>query len=538
MTGGDILLECLKAQGVRAIFGMPGTQNLALYDAFHRAGSGIRHYLVRNEQASTMMAGGFARATGEVGVALTVPGPGASNAATGIGDAFTDCQPMLLVTGGFERFMNHRDRSKLFHGLDQESFFRPIVRYFGRPQSASQIPQAVRAAFAAIWCGRPGPAVLEIPPDVAAEDGGNPCIPTRIVARFDRMPHPAAMQQAAALVRAARFPAILAGGDVIASNAMPAIERFAARLGAPVIETRLGKGSLPSDSPLHAGNSRHKRAKQVLAECDLLVALGVRFTQIDTANWRLPLPATLIQIDRDPSEIGREFPVAAGLVGDITPTIDLLLQLLGDEQPNSRSNERFASMLRGFKRPPVPLLSDIRAALPRGAILVSDITSLSYRGFDEYAVSGPREFLYPCHYVTMGYGLPAAIGAKIACPDRSVVALCGDGGVLMSISELATAAQYAISIVVVVVVDEALLAIKASQQKHYGARYIDTDLPPPDFVALARSLGITAFRAEAVAQFPNLLSHAIALGKPVLIEVPMASSAPEIMQQIPWLTGE
>jgi acetolactate synthase-1/2/3 large subunit len=538
MTGGDILLECLKAQGVRAIFGMPGTQNLALYDAFHRRGQGIQHYLIRNEQAATMLAGGFARATGEVGVAMTVPGPGASNASTGIGDAFTDCQPVLLVTGGFERFMDRRDRSKLFHGLDQASLFRPIVRHYGCPQLAAQIPQAVRAAFAAIWAGRPGPVVLEIPPDVAAEECSDPTIPERIAPRLDNLPNPASVQRAASLLRNCNRPAILAGGDVVASGAMPALEQLATRLGAPVIETRLGKGSLPADHPLNLGNSRHKRAKAVLAAADALIAVGVRFTQIDTANWRMTIPPCLIQIDRDPAEIGREFPVSEGLTGDLAPSIHELIQVLGESYQPAGWREVLPQIQAQHIRPPVPVLSDIRAVLPRDGILVADITSLSYRAFDEYPTYGPRDFLYSCHYVTMGCGLPMSLGAKTACPDRPVVALCGDGGVIMSIGELATAAQYNIAVVIVVVVDNALMAIKASQVKHYGGRLIDTELPNPDFVALARSFGVAGFRANNLGHFQTLLGEALAANKPALIEVPMADCAAEIMQQIPWLTGE
>ncbi len=538
MTGGEILLECLKAKGVRAIFGMPGTQNLAIYDAMHRAGAGIAHYLVRNEQSATMMAGGFARATGEIGVALTVPGPGASNASTGIGDAFTDCQPVLLITGGFERFMDGRDRSKLFHGLDQASFFRPIVRYFGCPQSAAEIPEIVQAAFTAIWSGRPGPAVLEIPPDVAAEDGGQPMIPARVVPRVDQLPDRAAVAHAASLLSSCQRPAILAGGDVVASDAGIALEQLAMRLGAPVVLTRLGKGAMPTDSPLNFGNTRHKRAKAVLTAADALVAVGVRFTQIDTANWRMAVPPCLIQIDRDPTEIGREFPVTAGLVGDLAPSIASLLQTLGESPHAGGWNELLPQIRTQHIRPPVPVLADIRQVLPRDGILVCDVTSLSYRAFDEYPIYGPRDFLYPCHYVTMGYSLPAAIGAKVACPDRPVVAMCGDGGVVMSIAELATAAQYDIAVVFVVVADNALMAIKASQQKLYGGRLIDTEFPPPDFVALARSLGIDGVRAGDLGHFRKLLADALATNKPSLIEVPMADRADEIMQQIPWLTGE
>ena len=190
MTGADLLIECLRAQGVSTLFGMPGTQNLALYDALYRAHAEIRHVLVRNEQAATMMASGWARATGQVGVALTVPGPGASNASTGIADAYTDCQPILLITGGVDRPLHQRDRAKMFHGLDQETFFRPITRYYGCPQSADDIPKMVEEAFAAIWVGRPGPAVLEIPPDLATAEC--PALPIPKQVEIDHSQRPAA----------------------------------------------------------------------------------------------------------------------------------------------------------------------------------------------------------------------------------------------------------------------------------------------------------------------------------------------------------
>src|SRR5262249_44345865 len=169
LTGADVLLRCLRAQGIRAVFGMPGTQNVALYDAFHRSGDGIAHYLVRHEQGATMMANGFARAAGDVAAAFTVPGPGAANAATGILDRLTDCVPLLLVGGGYDRPFAGRDRTKMFHGLDQQAFFQPIARFFGRPDAVADIPRVVDEAFQAMFAGRHGPAVIEIPPDLAAE---------------------------------------------------------------------------------------------------------------------------------------------------------------------------------------------------------------------------------------------------------------------------------------------------------------------------------------------------------------------------------
>jgi acetolactate synthase-1/2/3 large subunit len=339
-------------------------------------------------------------------------------------------------------------------------------------------------------------------------------------------------------LRNASRPAILAGGDVIASGAMLALDRFARRLAAPVIETRVGKGSVPASHPLNAGNSRHRRAKAVLAEADLLIAVGTRFTQIDTSNWHMRMPPCLIQIDRDPAELGREFPIACGIAGDLAQSMDLLLQLIGDSRLSAGWGDRLPDILASQARPPVPVLSEIRQALPENGILASDITSLSYRAFDEFPVQGPRDFVYSCHYVTMGCGLPFALGAKIACPDRPVVALCGDGGILMSIGELATAAQYEIPVVIVVVVDQALLAIKASQIKNYGGRLIDTDLTVPDFVALAQSFGVAGHRANNRDHLRQLIAGALAANKPALVEVPMVHQAAEIMRQIPWLTGE
>src|SRR5579863_9236501 len=164
LTGGDVLLRCLKAQGVEAVFGMPGTQNVALYDAFHRSGDGMAHYLVRHELGATMLANGFSRASGGVAAAFVVPGPGASNASTGILDAMTDCVPVLLVVGGYDRPIARRDRTKMFHGLDQRPFFRPISRYFGCPTTIDDIPRVVEEAFRAMFAGRPGPVVIEMPP--------------------------------------------------------------------------------------------------------------------------------------------------------------------------------------------------------------------------------------------------------------------------------------------------------------------------------------------------------------------------------------
>ena len=254
MKGGDLLIECLKAQNVRCVFGMPGTQNIQIYDSLLRCGAGvIDHYLVRHEYASTIMADGYARATGEVGVALTVPGPGASNASTGLLEAFTDCVPVLLITGQSESRFYHRHPSKMFHGLDQMSFFEPITKYCAIARTVEDIPRLVTEAFRAMRSGRPGPAMLEFPQDVILGEG-EALVPPRVQRAEDGEPDAAAIAWAAQRIREAERPILLAGSAVISGDACWELRELAEKLQAPVAVTRLGKGALREDHPLALSN--------------------------------------------------------------------------------------------------------------------------------------------------------------------------------------------------------------------------------------------------------------------------------------------
>jgi acetolactate synthase-1/2/3 large subunit len=307
LTGADVLLRSLRAQGIRVVFGMPGTQNVALYDAFHRSGEGIAHYLVRHEQGASMLANGFARAGGEVAAAFTVPGPGAANAATGILDALTDCVPVLLVVGGYERSTARHDRTKMFHGLDQEAFFGPLARYFGRPDTIDDIPRVVEEAFHAMFSGRHGPAVIEMPPDLAAEPVNGDVAVAPFVPRLVEQPAKRNdVLSAATRIRQMRRPVIIVGVDCVAAEACEGVRRLAERLSALVVYGRRGKGVLSDDHPLTAGFTRSKRVVDLFARSDGVIAVGCRFTQIDMLNWKTRLPANVVQLDRDKNELGRE----------------------------------------------------------------------------------------------------------------------------------------------------------------------------------------------------------------------------------------
>jgi acetolactate synthase-1/2/3 large subunit len=542
LTGADVLLRSLKAQGVRAVFGMPGTQNIALYDAFHRSGEGIAHYLVRHEQGATMLANGFARASGEVAAALTVPGPGAANGATGILDALTDCVPVLLVVGGYERPTARRDRTKMFHGLDQDAFFRPLARYFGRPETIPEIPRVVEEAFQAMFVGRHGPAVIEMPPDLAAEPVTGDVPVARVVPHLTEQPvDRLETLEAEAQIRRMRRPVLIVGFDCVAANACNEVQRLAERLSAPVLYGRRGKGVLADDHPLATGFTRSKRATALLARADGVIAVGCRFTQIDTLNWKLRLPANLVQLDRDRKELGREYPISAGVAGSLSLAIKELGDELDRRQPEidpEWPEIGRATHTEWQRDPPIPVLSQIRQALPRDGILSVDITSTGYNCFDRYAVPGPWSLIYPCHSVSLGFAFPAAIGAKIAAPGRPVVSLSGDGGFLMGCFELATAVEHKVGVVAVVVKDNCLSAIKGSQEQSFAGRTIDVAMHVPDLVALAQSFGAHAESTGTVDDLPGLIRAGLARSGPTVIEIRMEGRVDELIGIVPWLHGE
>ena len=537
MKGGDILVECLKAQGVRCIFGMPGTQNIQIYDSLLRCGAGvIEHYLVRHEYSATQMADGFARSTGEVGVALTVPGPGASNASTGILEAFTDCVPVLLITGQSDSKFYVKHPSKMFHGLDQMHFFKPITKYCAIPKTVEEVPIVVEDAFRAMRAGRPGPAVLEFPMDVITGEG-KVTIPPRVNRPTVSPPDAGDIRSAAKTLKRAKMPLLFVGSSVIHADAREELRQLAEKLNAPVIVARCAKGALREDHRLALRNSNGFLARQGMQIADCTLAIGPRFTSIDTRDWSFEPSRPLIQIDADETEIGREYPCDVNVVGDLKLTLQALIEeveVSEDDwnQPLNRLREKFAT------QPPMPLLPEIRDVLPTDGILSVDVHSIGYATFAEFPIYQPHTFLYPCIGVALGHAFPAAIGAKIAHPDKPVVCFSGDGGFMMGAFELATAMMYGINVVTIVVNDNALTAIKGSQQQSCNGRTIDTDLLNPDFVEFAKSFGAYAVRVNNPADFKRVLQDALEVNKPALIEVPMGDKQEELIGTIGWLQSQ
>jgi acetolactate synthase-1/2/3 large subunit len=528
-TGADLLVRRLADHGVRLVFGYPGGQLTPLYDALHRAGT-IRHVLARDEQAAAFMADGYARATGRPGVCLAVCGPGVLNAATPLATAYTDSVPLLLISGQIPT-AGAGLRSGYYHENDQLSACATLTKDRARVERVEALVPELDRCFAALTRDRPGPALLEIPLDVQRAE-----LPAGSADPLGTPPAPAAPPKAPAakdvaslarLMAGWQRPLLLAGGGVVSAGADELLVRLAERLGAPVFHTLMGKSALPGDHPLNRRLPWHQATSDLtnmgplmsplFAAADGLLAVGTRFTQAATGNWTLHVPPALAQNDIDPAEIGRHYPVTLGVCADARETLARLLDVLpgparspwAAPEPDRES----------WELPGLHLLAPLRRVLPRDAIIAADITRLAYSMLAQFPVYQPRTFLHPAGFVAMGYGIPAALGAKAAFPDRTVVAVAGDGCFLMSGMELATSVQEKLPVIVILINDGSLTLIKAIQQRRYESRYLGVDLRNPDFGLFARAFGVRAWQVDTDAGFETALREAVARKETGLIEV-------------------
>jgi acetolactate synthase-1/2/3 large subunit len=499
-----------------------------IYDALYREPA-IRHILARDEQAAAFMADGYARATGRPGVCLAVCGPGVLNAATPLATSFTDSVPVLLISGQIPT-RGSGIRSGFYHENDQRSACATFTKQqVCVDQVRSLIPQFDRC-FATLTDQRPGPVLFELPLDVQRAEAGDPAAdhpwPPVPAGHLAQNPEPADVERLLELLAGWQKPLLLAGGGVIAAGAEAHLAQLAERLGAPVFTTLAGKCALSSEHPLKRGLPWNRATSDLtnmgplisplFAEADGLLAIGCRFTQATTGSWAMPIPPGLVQIDIDPAEIGRHYPVTLGIQADARQTLRSVLAAL----PGPRTPWASPSPPREpWRLPGLNLLGPLRQLLPRDAIVAADITRLSYLMLSEFPVYYPRTFLHPAGFVAMGYGLPAALGAKAALPESTVVAVVGDGCFLMSGMELATAVQEKLPIIVILVNDNSLTLIKAIQQRRYDGRFIGVDLHNPEFGLLSRAFGVRAWRVETDSAFEVALREALASREPALIEI-------------------
>jgi acetolactate synthase I/II/III large subunit len=565
LTGGQMIADYLIAEGIEYVFAVPGHGNTALLDAFVDRKGEITVVPAMHEQGAAHMADGYYRASGKIAVVCTSIGPGATNTLTGVATAFADSMPLLLITGAVHTYMEGHgvlqeiDRP---HGNNFPRMVEPVVKRWWQPTRLDQFPLMLAQAFNTMLEGRRGPVLLDVPQDLQAEIGDyRPPSPRRRRPDGRIRGDQGAIERAVSLLSAAQRPVIVAGGGVIAAEASEVLVAVAEHLGAPVTHSFMGKGSMPADHALYAwpcGDMGSIPGNAITRQADVILAVGCRFSDRITSSYRpgvtfdIP-PTKLVQVDMDPFEIGRSYPVEVGTVGDARTVLeDIVVGLRAQNEPRDYHSSAYFAELQELKadwedhlrpmrttdyRPMTNsrALVELREALPRDGILVTDSSNPANQAFNEFPIYGPKTNIVAGGMSGIGFGIPAAIGAQLGAPDRPVVALVGDGSFLQTGTELAVAAMLNLPLVVLVLNNGGWEAIKDLQitlfgedralitdfRKHDGAKYF------AHVADLARSLGCAAEKVEDPAALAGAVSRALASDGPTVIE---AMSA----RELPW----
>lgn len=535
MTGGQALVQSLLREGVEVVFGLPGVQLDWAFDALYEARDRIAVYHTRHEQATSYMADGYARAGGRVGTCLVVPGPGLLNAMAGLSTAYACSSPVLCLSGQIQLDLIGRGRGVLHEIPHQLEMLRSVTKWAARAAAPAEIPGLIRQAFEHLQGGRPRPVALEIPPDVLAGHGEVTLL-TPSTGRERPASDPDLLRQAAVALNAAERPLIYVGGGIFAAEAWEELRQVAEALQAPVVMSANGRGALSDHHPLALSSLA---GRLLLPRADLVLTVGSRMVQ-PAVDWGLPAGATTVHIDIDPDEIGRNIQPTIGIVGDAKRCLTDLLAAIGGGASGGRRATRAAELaavrehaadLHFEIQPQASLAQALRSALPEDGLLVSEMTQVGYFARTGFPVYEPRTFFTPGYQGTLGYGLPTALGAKIARPERKVVSISGDGGFLFNSQELSTMKRHDIGVVAVVFNDNAFGNVKRIQQQQFGGRLIASELANPDFVKLAESFGIDGLRATSPVELEGCLREALATERPVLIEVPVGEM-PGITQRM------
>jgi acetolactate synthase-1/2/3 large subunit len=529
MTGAEALVASLAGEGVEVIFGIPGVQVMDVIDAIYHY-KGIRWITTRHEQAAAYMAMGYARTTGKEGVALVVPGPGALNTTAAIGTAYAASIPVLLISGQNESYTFDQNRGYLHQINSQLEVFRPLTKWCHRVAKRIEIQEAVQEAIYQLRTGRPRPVELEITSDVWTTSGETVLLERKSTSA--EPPDQKLIKEAAHLLLSANRPLIWAGGGIITSNASGELTHLAENLNAPVVTTNEGKGAINETHPLALGGT-HFGINPVSLQADVILITGSSFHRVGNP-WKPQQNQRIIQIDIDREEIGRNLPVHIGIAADARQALNAILDELPEEN-NSRWQKNDLDGMRAKVRAKweevaplqLSIIEVIREELKDG-ILVPGVNNIGYWCQLAYPVYQPRTYITPSYFVTLGYALPTALGAKIGNPDKPVIAICGDGGFLFAEAELATAVQEGINIVVLLFTDDALGSCLRIQQKRFNGRILGTCLRNPDFVALAKSFGASGILLGHANELRDALRSALAEDRPVVIQVPVPTMIP------PW----
>lgn len=535
MSGSRALIKALEREGVDVVFGIPGGAIMPVYDEL--LNSGLRHVLARHEQSAAHMADGYARASGRVGVCMATSGPGATNLLTGVATAYLDSTPLVAITGQVPTHMMGRDA---FQEIDAVGIYTHVTKYSFQPQRPEEIPWTVRAAFFLASTGRTGPVHIDLPKDVQTGEA-EMAFPDAVEIRGYRPyvpPDPAAVARALDMLLESERPIILAGGGVIKSGAHDYLLQLAESALIPVASTLMGKGAIPEDHPLAlglVGMHGTVQANKLVNEADLILAIGVRFSDRTTMEVRGFAPdARIVHFDVDPTEVGKNVRASHAVIGDLRSSLRLLLEMFRERARTGnwgawrrRVNEvssEWRDRILGTKSEfsPPYLLKAMREVLPPGAIVATEVGQNQMWAALYFRALRPRTFITSGGLGTMGFGFPAAIGAKAARPDVPVVDIAGDGSFMMTMNSLATSIDEKLPVIVVILNNSSLGMVAQWQRLFYNRRYAATLFGAnPDFVRLAESFGAEGVRVYSLDEFRSALARAMRTEVTTVIDVPI-----------------
>lgn len=525
LTGSEIVIECLKEQGVDTVFGYPGGTILNIYDALYKHSDEIRHVLTSHEQGAAHAADGYARATGKVGVCMATSGPGATNLVTGIATAYMDSVPMVAITANVALPALGKDT---FQEVDIAGVVMPITKHSYIVKNIEVLADTIRKAFEIARTGRPGPVLVDITKDVtAAVCEYSPVQPKLVKPEVNYIEED--MEKVLAYIKGAKKPFIYLGGGAIASGASEEVAKFAELIDAPVCDTLMAKGAFDGKNPRYTGMiGMHgtKASNLGVSQCDLFIALGARFSDRVTGNpAKFAENADVIQIDVDAAEINKNIRVDAALVGDLKTVLSALNSRL-EQQKHSEWMDTIQELKTKYplKYDNTQLscpyvIEEIDRVTNGEAIISTDVGQHQMWAAQYYKYTKPRTFLSSGGLGTMGYGLGACIGAQLGQPDKICINIAGDGCFRMNMNELATASRYQIPIIQVVINNHVLGMVRQWQTLFYGKRYSQTVLNDKvDFCKVAEGLGCEAIRVTTKEEVAPAIEKAIAANGPVLIE--------------------
>ena len=531
MRGGDAIIKALMDKGVDTIFGYPGGTVIPFYDMLYD--SDLRHILVRHEQCAAHAAEGYARASGKVGVCLATSGPGATNLVTGIANAYMDSSPIIAITG---QVVSNLIGNDAFQEVDIMGITMPITKHSYQPKDANDIPSIINTSFEIASTGRNGPVLIDVPKEVQEQELDDYVLGTIPTPGYKPTIKGNSKQiaKAAQMLKSAERPFILAGGGTILAGAGEEVKKLAELVKAPVATTLMGKGIVDEKDDISIGMlGMHGKqvANQNVNKTDCLLAIGCRFSDRTTGKLEEFLPeAKVIHIDIDPAEIGKNVAVDLPIVGDAKIVLN---QLINELEGSKIDESAWFKSIVDFKKSTIPRVSyddiplkpqqvikEIAGAITEDTIVTTDVGLHQMWAAHFLDISKPRKFISSGGLGTMGFGFPAAIGAKVACPDDAVLAIVGDGGFLMVSQELATIKEHDIPVVIAMLNNRKLGMVYQWQNKMYNKRYSETDLGnTPDFVTLPESFGINAERVEEVDKTQEVLSKALKDNESMLIEI-------------------